>query len=161
MYLRTSEGIGQPAGTSTPSRASNNPLDSRVRAIIAAVQDSGSPIHSRATRAVWYILYNYYRPEVGKISTVIFNEKEPGLNTQSIGQGANATGTIKVGRYFLERTTDKYFARRVLQVGHELQHIDQYRAGIIGDAKDVKLTGKIPSVKEPKDTKNAIEVKKQ
>jgi hypothetical protein len=39
------------------------------------------------------------------------------------------TGTITVGRYFVDNTTSAGIARRVLQVGHELQHIDQQRSG--------------------------------
>ena len=42
-------------------------------------------------------------------------------------------GKITVGRYFVENV-DK-FARRVLQVGHELQHVDQQRAGMGGADK--------------------------
>src|SRR5207247_1955655 len=45
------------------------------------------------------------------------------------GTGSAITGTITVGRYFVENTTGAGIARRVLQVGHELQHIDQQRSG--------------------------------
>ncbi len=135
MYLQIGQGMGQLPMTAPPSRVVRSPLDAKARAIIAATQDTDSPIESRARRAVWYILYNYYHPEVGKVSAVIFNPKEKGLRTQRVGQGAGANATIAVGRCFIEQTTDRYFARRVLQVGHELQHINQYRAGMIGEAK--------------------------
>src|SRR4029434_2394391 len=48
------------------------------------------------------------------------------------------TGIITVGRDFIDHTTDRFFARRVLQVGHELRHIDQYRAGMIGPSNKAK-----------------------
>ncbi len=35
----------------------------------------------------------------------------------------------------MEGTTPVHLARRILQVGHELQHIDQYRAGMTGPGR--------------------------
>jgi hypothetical protein len=35
----------------------------------------------------------------------------------------------------VEHTDDQFFARRVLQVGHELRHIDQWRAGMVGPTR--------------------------
>lgn len=46
--------------------------------------------------------------------------------------GREILGTITVGRYFVELTTAKGLARRVLRVDHELEHIRQHRAGLGG-----------------------------
>jgi hypothetical protein len=74
----------------------------------------------------------YYPTEATKVAAVIYSESVTGLRTTRAGTGPTATGIIAVGRDFIDNTTETFFARRVLQVGHELQHIDQYRAGMIG-----------------------------
>jgi len=127
----------QPTGTGVPSRRSvpglpPNPVDARARAIITAAQDPARGIADRAVATVLSILRTYYPPEAGKVSNVVFMDQLPGLATRTIGSGPTARGQISVGRYFVEHTTEPYFARRVLQVGHELRHIDQWRAGMIG-----------------------------
>jgi hypothetical protein len=123
-----------PSGAPSPQagRRPPNPLDARARAIIAAASDPATGIYGRAVATVWSILRTYYPAETGKVSWVIYSENQPGLLTTRLGAGASARGGITVGRYFLEHTTEPFFARRVLQVGHELRHIDQYRAGMIG-----------------------------
>ena len=145
MYLWTQQAIGQipaPASAGPGTRPAGaaprrcpNPLDATARAIIAAAQDSTRGIWDRAVATVWSILRTYYPSEVGKVSAVIHVEGVPGLRTTRVGTGPAARGVISVGRYFLEHTTPPYFARRVLQVGHELRHIDQWRAGKIGPAQ--------------------------
>jgi hypothetical protein len=52
--------------------------------------------------------------------------------------GANATGLMFVGRQFLQGTNARLFARRVLQVGHELRHVDQHRMNLGGPANKAK-----------------------
>jgi hypothetical protein len=51
------------------------------------------------------------------------------------GGTAGKTGVITVGRYFVENTTAEHFARRVAQVGHEIEHVEQQRAGMGGEAR--------------------------
>jgi hypothetical protein len=147
MYLRAPIQLGKQAQTastpssapaSSPSAASRctNPFDATARAIIAAAQDPKLGIYGRAVRAVWGILRTYYPTEATKVAAVVYSEGVQGLQTTRAGTGP--TGIIIVGRTFIEDTTDIFFARRVLQVGHELRHIDQYRAGMIGPANKAK-----------------------
>jgi hypothetical protein len=58
-----------------------------------------------------------------------------GLETVSEGTGPATRGLIRIGRDFIDATNAQFFARRVLQVGHELRHIDQWRAGMTGRAR--------------------------
>jgi hypothetical protein len=113
----------------------NPALDLTARSIIAAASDASVAIETRATRNVQAILNTYYPTEVGKVSQLKWNESLPGLMTERVGTGAAATGIINVGRYFTDQTREAHFARRVLQIGHELRHIDQYQANMIGPAK--------------------------
>jgi hypothetical protein len=147
MYLRSSVQLGeQPkvdssnrAPASSPSRARClNPLDATAKAIIAAAQDPKFGIYGRAVRTFWSILRTYYPTEATKVAAVIYSESVTGLQTTRAGTGPTATGIVAVGRDFIEHTTDRFLARRILQVGHELQHIDQYRAGMIGPANKAK-----------------------
>ncbi|HEV7397406.1 MAG TPA: hypothetical protein VGN86_12915 [Pyrinomonadaceae bacterium] len=118
--------------TSSVQRLPPNPLDARAQAIIAAANAPTPGIYGRAVATVWSILRIYYPSEATKVSWVVFAENVPGLITTRMGTGPAATGGIRVGRYFIEHVSAHSFARRVLQVGHELRHVDQYRAGMIG-----------------------------
>ncbi|MGB9277905.1 MAG: hypothetical protein WCC08_22010 [Terrimicrobiaceae bacterium] len=145
MYLRAPVDLGEqpqaasaPAGSPSAASRCTNPLDAAARGIITAAQDPKLGIYGRAVRAVWSILRTYYLTEATKVAAVVYSEGVQGLQTSRAGTGPTATGIITVGRTFIENTTDKFFARRVLQVGHELRHIDQYRAGMIGPANKAK-----------------------
>jgi hypothetical protein len=127
-----------PSGARAPAAACTNALDATAKAIIAAAQDPKLGIYGRAVRAVWSILRTYYPTEATKVAAIVYSEMVRGLQTTRAGTGPTATGIITVGRDFIDHTTDRFFARRVLQVGHELQHIDQYRAGMIGPANKAK-----------------------
>jgi hypothetical protein len=106
--------------------------DATAQKIIDAAKDATKTpdAATRAKNAVWDILKAYYAGEASKVSDVVWVEDEPGLRTYQVGTGSNTTGKVEVGRYFLEHIDS--FARRVLQVGHELQHVDQYRTGKVG-----------------------------
>ena len=125
------------ASSAGPSKraACANPIDATARTIITSAQDTTQGIWNRGVSTVWSILRTYYPSEAGKVSAVVYVERVPGLITTRVGTEPAATGVISVGRYFTEHTTDQFFARRVLQVGHELRHIDQWRAGMIGPAR--------------------------
>lgn len=127
-----------PSGAPAPAAACTNALDATARAIIAEAQDPKLGVYGRAVRAVWSILRTYYPTEATKVAAVVYSERVRGLQTTRAGTGPTATGIITVGRTFIENTTSTFFARRVLQVGHELRHIDQYRAGMIGPANKAK-----------------------
>ena len=108
-------------------------LDDQARAIIAAAQAATPGIDERAVNVVGSIINTYYSDKKGMVSAVSYTASEPGLLTTSNGSGEKATGSIAVGHYFVTNTTDAYFARRVLQVGHELEHVQQHREGKGGE----------------------------
>ena len=115
--------------------ASPSALDKTAQDIIDTAKDTKTTPDTgqRAINAVWAILKAYYASEVSKVSNVVYDEKDPGLTTSPVGTGATLTGKITVGKYFVDHIDS--FARRVLQVGHELRHIDQQRSGMGGPAK--------------------------
>ena len=124
-----------PAPTIAAHRLPPNPLDGRAQAIIAAANAPTPGLSGRAVSTVWSILRTYYPAEATKVAWVIYAENEPGLLTTRLGTGPAVTGGIRVGKYFIEHVNAHSFARRVLQVGHELRHVDQYRAGVIDKAR--------------------------
>jgi hypothetical protein len=112
-----------------------NPIDATARAIVAVAQDQSKPIDLRGREVVRTIVGTYFPAEAPKVSGTQFLGNLPGLQTASEGTGPTTRGLIRVGRYFVEHTNDQFFARRVLQVGHELRHIDQWRAGMVGPSR--------------------------
>jgi hypothetical protein len=110
----------------------NNPLDARARSIIQAAQGATNGLWMRAIQVVWRIIGEYYPADAAKVSGVGWQPNLSGLETQRDQFAATGViyGRIFVGTYFISNTNANQFARRVLQVGHELQHIDQYRRGI-------------------------------
>jgi hypothetical protein len=123
------------SGGAIKDKKSPNSLDAKALAIINAAQDKSKPLSQRAVQAVRSIINQYYSSQASNVSDVRYLAKTPGLETQSVGSGPTTKGIITVGDYFINNTTTKGFARRVLQVGHELQHIDQYRTGMGGEAR--------------------------
>ena len=122
----------QPLSTAAPVRRKDaNPLDDKAKAIIAAAKDEKKTVEERARQLVRDIVAAYWDPS--KVVEVVFDPKEGGVSTSPIGKGATNKGKIFVGPTFLGGVDQ--FARRVIQVGHELQHVDQQRAGMGGDAK--------------------------
>jgi hypothetical protein len=125
--------VQRDGGHALATPVSTTDLDDRARAIITAAQATTPGIDERAVNAVWAIINTYYRDKNGLVSGVSYSASEPGLLTTSHGRGDKSTGSIAVGHYFVTNTTDAYFARRVVQVGHELEHIQQYREGKGGE----------------------------
>lgn len=131
---------GEPAQVRTPVAAAihrqrdPNPVDDKAKAIIAKAKDTTKGVDQRAKEAVMDILRTYY--DTSKVSDVVYDESDPGLTTSPVGTGHDIKGSIAVGRYFVEHIDS--FARRILQVGHELQHIDQQRSGLGGAANKDK-----------------------
>jgi hypothetical protein len=126
----TQQAQGATAGTSAaPSR-----LDARGQAIVAMAQNTAQPIEQRAVQAVTAIICQYFPGDAEKVSGVVYAAEEPGLRVTTVRDGTTIRGQVTVGRYFVENTTEGGLARRVLQVQHELQHIDQWRAGMTGQA---------------------------
>ncbi len=115
-------------------RQPKNPVDEKAKAIIAKAKDSSKSLDQRAIKAVEDIISEYFNSS--KLSEVVYKEGEPGLSTTPVGQGAAIKGKVTVGKYFVEHIDD--FARRVLQVGHEMEHVDQQRAGMGGETNKDK-----------------------
>ncbi len=81
------------------------------------------------------ILDTYYPDDRDLVKDVVYTASDRGLTTDSV-DSPTARGTIHVGRYFVEHATQGGgFARRVLQVMHELEHVRQHRRGMGGPAK--------------------------
>jgi hypothetical protein len=102
--------------------------DVHAEAIVKKAKDTRASLGDRAIEAVESIVREYYDESL--LSEVVYRENEPGLSTSPVGSGQNLKGKIFVGRYFIEHIDA--FARRVLQVGHELQHVQQEREGMAG-----------------------------
>jgi Domain of unknown function (DUF4157) len=111
------------------------PVDQNAQNIIDLAQDRSRPIHERAVAVVQAIITNYYPNEASKISRIVYRENERGLHITYEGRGASTTGILGVGRYFVENTTQRHFARRVAQVRHEIEHVEQQRAGMVGERR--------------------------
>jgi hypothetical protein len=105
--------------------------DVHAEAIVSKAKDTHIPLGERAVEAVKSIVREYY--DESMLSDVVYDENEGGLSTAPVGRGTDIKGKITVGKYFIEHIDA--FARRVLQVGHELQHVQQQRDGMGGHGK--------------------------
>jgi hypothetical protein len=117
-----------------PAPPPREQLDQTAKDIIRDAQDTTRDVGVRAVAAVLAIIRAYFPAQQSKVSGVTYDQTDPGLTTTSQGTGATAKGQIAVGQSFVEHTTSQGLARRVLQVAHELEHIDQYRSGLGGAA---------------------------
>jgi hypothetical protein len=88
-------------------------------------------VSQRTIELVWAIR-TYFPSKAGLVRAVQFNDSVTGLST-TVRTAANAQGTISVGSPFLNEALTG-FARRSLQVGHELEHVEQHRSGMGGPA---------------------------
>jgi hypothetical protein len=102
--------------------------DVHAEAIVTKAKDDKVTLSDRAVEAVKSIVREYY--DEALLSSVVYVEREPGLSTTPVGKEKGIKGKITVGKYFIEHIDA--FARRVLQVGHELQHVQQQRDGLGG-----------------------------
>ena len=123
--MLASTGGGTAAASGTGSSAA-------VTKIVTDAADTTKSAADRAKGAVEAILDEFYSADKALVSSIAYSAAQKGLLTTSVGSGATATGKITVGDDFLTGVNDKYIGRRVLQVGHELQHIKQYRQGMTG-----------------------------
>ncbi len=122
---------GTAAAPPRVAQATNNPIDARAQAIIDIASGTQSA-SIKSVSVVTQIICKYYPGDAALVNSVIYNASLSGLETTRQGSGASATGIIGVGDYYLQGTNVANFARRVLQVGHELDHIRQYRSGLTG-----------------------------
>jgi Domain of unknown function (DUF4157) len=127
-----------PTGSTNVGRQAQgqtNAIDTKAQAIITLAADSTIPIADRAMRVVNDIICAYMPSEAIKVRKINYFASQSGLKTQSVGTGATAQGDICVGDYFVNHTDGAGISRRVLQVAHELQHIEQYRTGLAGGTR--------------------------
>lgn len=124
-----------PAATLQRQSPRPAPVDAHAQRIIDLAQDSTRPIDKRAVAVVQAIIDQYYAADASKISHIRYKANEPGLHITYAGRGAATTGQIDVGRYYVENTTQRHFARRVAQVRHEIEHVEQQRAGMTGKSR--------------------------
>jgi|GEM_PF-3946120 len=110
-------------------------LDENALRIIALAQNSSRSLDVRGPEVVRAIIDQYYPSDSPKVSRIVFQDGEPGLSTTYTGTGASRVGIITVGRNFVENTSRPHFARRIAQVRHEIQHIEQHRAGMAGQGR--------------------------
>jgi uncharacterized protein DUF4157 len=108
------------------------PVDAGAQRIIDLAQDTARPIDQRAVAVVRAIIDTYYAGDAAKISRIEYQESLRGLDTTSSGRGTGTTGSVRVGRRFVEETTQAQFARRMAQVRHEIEHVEEYRSGMTG-----------------------------
>ena len=134
--------IGTPAPPAAIQRdVDKNLLDEKAKAIIAGARDEESKAEDRAVAAVKSIIKTYYPGESAKVASVEYDDAKASTGvqvSQKFAKGSKpeeSTGVIYVGKTFLDGVTDRNFARRVLQVGHELEHITQWRTGLSGGHK--------------------------
>jgi hypothetical protein len=109
-----------------------------VKKMIDDAADATVANADRATNLVNAILDQYYSGQRAMVSSVVYSAAEPGLLTTA-ATSPTAKGKITVGDAFLNGMTERFASRRILQVGHELQHIGQQRQGLGGPAgKDLR-----------------------
>ena len=111
------------------------PVDANAQRIIDLAQDNTTPVGQRSVAVVQAIIDQYFPGDASKVSQIKFRADEPGLKTTFVGSGSATTGALDVGNEFVMNTTQAGFARRVLQVRHEIEHIDQVGSGTVGETR--------------------------
>lgn len=119
----------------------DNALDEKAKKIIAIAADTTRTGEQRAVAIVQAIIDEYYAADKPLVDSVVHDNAKAGsgvLASQKFSKTSKpeeSTGIIYVGDDFLKGVTEKHFARRVLQVGHEIEHIHQWREGLAGGHK--------------------------
>ncbi len=114
------------------AQGQSNRRDARANAIITTAQNASISIQNRALQVVNDMICAYMPSQVSKIRKITYYASENGLQVRSVGSGATTRADICVGDYFVNNTTNSGISRRLLQLTHEIQHIDQYRSGMAG-----------------------------
>ncbi len=121
-----------------------NELDEKAKAIIAQARYDKTKAEERAVQVVKSIIKGYYPSEEPNVDSVAFNEEKAGAGVHveekfaPSSRNEESKGTIYVGNDLLKGVNERHFARRVLQVGHELEHITQWRTGMAGGHKSAE-----------------------
>jgi len=118
-----------------------NPLDAKAKAIIALAKGTKGKPEDNAVAIVNAIIKEYYAKDQALVDSVVFDDVKAGSGVHAeqkfskTSKSEESTGIIYVGNAFLKGVDDSHFARRVLQVGHEIEHIHQWREGLAGGHK--------------------------
>ena len=132
----TQQGATSPGPTRVLAQRTPNMIDARAQTLINVAQDTSVAIDQRAQRLVTQILATYYPSDASKFTQINWVETDPGVTAVCASTGTpTMTCTMAVGRYFVEHTTSSGIARRVLQIGHEIQHVNQHRQGMGGGGR--------------------------
>ncbi len=125
----------QPANSPAPARPGG--LDAAAQAIVDLAQDAGRPLAERAPAVVRRLLDAYYAGDAPLVDSIRYDAAEPGLSVTYTRETdpAQRKGILTVGDYFVNQTLARHFARRVAQLGHEIQHIHQQRSGMTGASR--------------------------
>ncbi len=116
-------------------------LDAKAKAIIAVANDERTGVGERAEAVVRKIIGEYYAADKALVHSVQYNNAKAGTGVHAeekfapSSRNEESTGIVYVGDTFLKGVTVTHFARRVLQVGHEIEHIHQWRTGLAGGHK--------------------------
>jgi len=142
---RLAAGRGMTVAQAAPSGAvqfdkekGDNAVDEKAKKIIAIAADTTLTADKRAVAVVQAIIDAYYASEKSIIDSVAYDNAKAGSGVQASqkfspsSKPEESTGIIYVGDDFLKGVTERHFARRVLQVGHEIEHIHQWREGLAG-----------------------------
>jgi hypothetical protein len=132
-----------PAGSAAPpAAAAAGQKDQDAIAIINYARSQQATPQTGAVEVVKKMLNKYYPGDVAKVKDVAFDNQKAvgGLSTESIFDQTQQLymGKLWVGQDFFDAIVDSKlgkFAHRVLQLGHEIEHIDQHRAGKVGPGK--------------------------
>jgi hypothetical protein len=127
--VRAIQRQGQPQSHSTTA------LDATAQSIIRGAADTSRDPGVRAVESVWRIIKEYYSGKASNVNVVVYDNAQArtGLATAPYPASKPTSGKIFVGDSFLRGVQDpRSFAHHVLQVGHELEHIDQYRDPALG-----------------------------
>jgi hypothetical protein len=107
--------------------------DVHADALVRRAKDIYVPPGERAIEAVKSIVLQYY--DESMLCDVVYDENEGDLSTAPISIISDIQGEVTVGKYFEHIDA---FARRVLEVAHELQHVQQQRDGMRGNRNEEK-----------------------
>jgi hypothetical protein len=120
---------------------STTSLDATAQSIIRGAGDTTRDVAARAVEAVWRIIHQYYSGQGMTVNVVTFDNTQAGsgLATGPYPASNPTSGRIFVGDAFLRGVQDaRSFAHRVLQVGHELEHINQFKDPHLGPSAQKK-----------------------
>ena len=102
-------------------------MDKDAQAIVDAAQDQNVPIDERAEKTVQAILDKYYSADKANVDRIVYVQNDPGLTTSWDPPASSPKPFMKVGDQFVAAATAAHFSRKVLQVGHEIQHVRQFK----------------------------------